>query len=328
MEGKRLYLITAGTAVLLLKTGSIPKTSSGKIQRYLCRAGFLNESLDIVGSSIFEDSSSTPKEVTLTHQDLRELNSQERHLQLADYLQVQVTQVLKIAQSHLDVQQPLSTVGLDSLMAIELKNCIETNLGVVLPAVPAFSLICEQDRLKLPDDIEDAYPLTQLQMGMLFHSEYNLDTPIYHNVSSYHLQAPFNLQYFQTAVQQLAVRHPVLRTSFEMSKFNEALQLVHQVVNLPLQVEDIRHLSVTQQEKVFSNCFKTEKRSLFDWTKAPLLRFYIHRRSQKTFQFTLIQLALPTRFRLVVPTIIHKSLFLKLLYLSHILDYELEFFSN
>lgn len=133
MEGKRLYLITAGTAVLLLKTGSIPKTSSGKIQRYLCRAGFFNESLDIVGSSIFEDSSSTPKEVTLTYQDLRELNSQERHLQLADYLQVQVTQVLKIAQSHLDVQQPLSTVGLDSLMAIELKNCIETNLGVVLP---------------------------------------------------------------------------------------------------------------------------------------------------------------------------------------------------
>ena len=40
-----------------------------------------------------------------------------------------------------------------------------------------------------------------------------------------------------------------------MSKFNEALQLVHQVVNLPLQVEDIRHLSVTQQEKVLSNCF-------------------------------------------------------------------------
>ena len=38
------------SAILLLKTGSIPKTSSGKIQRYACRTGFLDHHLDIVGS--------------------------------------------------------------------------------------------------------------------------------------------------------------------------------------------------------------------------------------------------------------------------------------
>ncbi|MCY7391119.1 MAG: fatty acyl-AMP ligase, partial [Leptolyngbyaceae cyanobacterium CAN_BIN12] len=37
---------------LLLKAGSIPKTSSGKIQRYACRTGFLTQGLDVVGSSI------------------------------------------------------------------------------------------------------------------------------------------------------------------------------------------------------------------------------------------------------------------------------------
>jgi len=36
-------------AVLLLRTGSIPKTSSGKIQRQTCRTCFLERSLDIVG---------------------------------------------------------------------------------------------------------------------------------------------------------------------------------------------------------------------------------------------------------------------------------------
>ncbi|MEC4812783.1 MAG: fatty acyl-AMP ligase [Scytonema sp. PMC 1069.18] len=36
-------------AVLLLKTTSIPKTSSGKIQRHACRRGFLTNSLDTVG---------------------------------------------------------------------------------------------------------------------------------------------------------------------------------------------------------------------------------------------------------------------------------------
>ena len=32
-------------AIVLLRTGSIPKTSSGKVQRYACRAGFLEETL-------------------------------------------------------------------------------------------------------------------------------------------------------------------------------------------------------------------------------------------------------------------------------------------
>ncbi|MBD2694342.1 fatty acyl-AMP ligase [Anabaena catenula] len=36
-------------AVLLLKTGSIPKTSSGKIQRHICRTRFLDGSLDVIG---------------------------------------------------------------------------------------------------------------------------------------------------------------------------------------------------------------------------------------------------------------------------------------
>ncbi|MGB3209045.1 MAG: fatty acyl-AMP ligase [Crinalium sp.] len=37
-------------AVLLLNVGAMPKTSSGKIQRYACRAGFLAGTLDIVNS--------------------------------------------------------------------------------------------------------------------------------------------------------------------------------------------------------------------------------------------------------------------------------------
>ncbi|MGB5633023.1 MAG: SDR family NAD(P)-dependent oxidoreductase, partial [Waterburya sp.] len=36
-------------AIVLLKTGSIPKTSSGKIQRHACKAGYLDRSLNAVG---------------------------------------------------------------------------------------------------------------------------------------------------------------------------------------------------------------------------------------------------------------------------------------
>lgn len=37
-------------AILLLRTGSVPKTTSGKIQRQACKIGFLTRSLNVMGS--------------------------------------------------------------------------------------------------------------------------------------------------------------------------------------------------------------------------------------------------------------------------------------
>lgn len=48
-------------AVLLLKAGSMPKTSSGKIQRHACRAGFLDGSLDVVARWQSWQSSDAPQ---------------------------------------------------------------------------------------------------------------------------------------------------------------------------------------------------------------------------------------------------------------------------
>ncbi|MEH1860172.1 MAG: amino acid adenylation domain-containing protein [Nostoc sp.] len=160
----------------------------------------------------------------------------------------------------------------------------ESNINV--KPVEPFSLLSQADRQKLPDDLEDAYPLSQLQAGMLFHSISSPDTAIYHNVTSLHLKAPFDLEKLQIAIQELAVYHPVLRTSFELEKYNELIQLVHKNISIPLQVEDLRHLCVNQQENVLAVWYEAEKSQKFDWTCPPLLRFQIHRRSEETFQFS------------------------------------------
>ena len=54
---------------------------------------------------------------------------------LHSYLSEQVARVLGLSPSKLDVQQPLSQLGLDSLMAVELKNRIAVDLGVNVPVV-------------------------------------------------------------------------------------------------------------------------------------------------------------------------------------------------
>jgi acyl transferase domain-containing protein/acyl carrier protein len=54
---------------------------------------------------------------------------------LQSYLSEQVARVLGLSVSRLDAEQPLSNLGLDSLMAVELKNRITVDLGVNVPMV-------------------------------------------------------------------------------------------------------------------------------------------------------------------------------------------------
>ncbi len=153
--------------------------------------------------------------------------------------------------------------------------------------VQAFSLISPQDRRTLPVAVEDAYPLTRLQSGMIFHSQYNPDSAVYHDIFSYQLQVDLNVQLFQVAMQHLVACHPILRTAFALGTLSEPLQLVYPTVDIPVQIEDLSHYTSTEQDALIAAWFEAEKKHPFDWTRAPLLRFHIHRRSETVFQLTL-----------------------------------------
>lgn len=57
----------------------------------------------------------------------------ERPALLQEYFLQQIARVTELDPAKIDPEQPMNTLGLDSLMAIELKNGIESSLGVSLP---------------------------------------------------------------------------------------------------------------------------------------------------------------------------------------------------
>ncbi|HSR49831.1 MAG TPA: SDR family NAD(P)-dependent oxidoreductase, partial [Acidobacteriota bacterium] len=65
------------------------------------------------------------------------LNGADGH-NVEDYLRQQASQVLGLDPSGLDLGQPLADLGFDSLMSIELRNRIESDLGVRVPIVHFF----------------------------------------------------------------------------------------------------------------------------------------------------------------------------------------------
>ncbi|UGA36349.1 hypothetical protein JOS77_18295 [Chromobacterium haemolyticum] len=61
--------------------------------------------------------------------------------------------------------------------------------GASAAARQAFSLIADADRLRLPDDVIEALPMSRLQAGMLFHSELSQNGAIFHDIFSFDLCA-------------------------------------------------------------------------------------------------------------------------------------------
>jgi amino acid adenylation domain-containing protein len=152
-----------------------------------------------------------------------------------------------------------------------------------------FSLISDEDRARLPGDIEDAYPLAALQEGMLYHMALQPDDAPYHNVDSWLVAAQLEPDLLRRAVQEVVRRHPLMRTSFDLDSYSQPLQLVHRDAVLPVGVEDLRHLPAADQEKHIAAFLAGQKRQLFDFTVAPQLRFHVHRLTADTFRFTLIE---------------------------------------
>uniref|UniRef100_UPI00389A4693 non-ribosomal peptide synthetase n=1 Tax=Tumebacillus lacus TaxID=2995335 RepID=UPI00389A4693 len=138
---------------------------------------------------------------------------------------------------------------------------------------------------QLPRDVVDAYPLTALQTGMIYHMTFTEESISYHNIAGWYMRMPFDRDVFEAAVARVVERHAILRTSFDLTSYVEPLQLVHERVSLPLRVDDLRHLSDEEQEREIESWMEREIRDKFDLACPPMLRLQIHLRSSDTLQF-------------------------------------------
>jgi acyl carrier protein len=120
-------------AVLLLKTASIPKTSSGKIQRQACRTQFLNNQLDVLQEwkdksneqVINEGKSVMQKQQTAMQNNL----SQIIKLGIQDWLISWIAKNKNLDLKQIDPSHSLTDYGFNSLESMNLFSDLETWLG-------------------------------------------------------------------------------------------------------------------------------------------------------------------------------------------------------
>jgi len=124
-------------AVVLLKPATLPKTSSGKVQRRACRSQFLAGTLNPVVQWQRQLQTSTQHEGTPGEEivALAELTSEaEKIAAVEKWLTHRIARRVEISPTEIDRQEPMASYGLNSLQVIEMSAELEVWMGQ--PVVP------------------------------------------------------------------------------------------------------------------------------------------------------------------------------------------------
>jgi len=121
-------------AVTLIKTGGMPKTSSGKIQRHACRTSFLNGGLAVVGAwseksadgEFHQNGAGGAKKAAAPPPLQRDYPTAET---IQAWLIANLAERLKVEPKDLRTDEPFASYGLDSVAAVSLSSEMEDWLG-------------------------------------------------------------------------------------------------------------------------------------------------------------------------------------------------------
>ncbi|MGB7344479.1 MAG: amino acid adenylation domain-containing protein [Pirellulaceae bacterium] len=232
--------------------------------------------------------------------ELRAMDRDARESRLQEFLTGELASIMGLGAAELDVHRPLSEMGLDSLMAIELKNNMESRLAITVPMArfmdgPSVATLCEvaaelvtgeasstSERETVAgansaisgDGSAFSRPLTHGQQALWFIQQMAPESSAYHVSDAMRVIGDFNLDHVRSALQTLVNRHSAYRTTFHHND-GHPYQAVHPTTDAPLEIVDATGWSEdeTQQHAV------TSANEPFDLERGPLIRLIIYRQA-------------------------------------------------
>ncbi|MFD8731431.1 amino acid adenylation domain-containing protein [Streptomyces sp. NPDC059611] len=203
--------------------------------------------------------------------------------------------VLRTGTDRIDPAEGLGHLGLDSLLAMELRARIHAELGVALPVVallsgtPAGELSAQlhdglaelastggadttDEAVTLHDD-PACYPLTQNQKALWFLKHLNPDGYAYNIGGAVEVNVALEPDLMFEAVRHLIARHPALRTNFLLED-GQAVQRVSEDTEPDLALFDVQG----EEWETIHATIVAEYRKPYDLAHDPLVRFRLFKR--------------------------------------------------
>ncbi len=286
-------------AVALLEPRTIPKTSSGKIQRHLCRQKFLDHKLKLLYMDILE-TTAIEDGAPASHSNIRAdllsaATPADQSALLTAYLQEQASRLLHLPAAALTLDAPLNALGIDSLTSVEFKNVLETDLGVTLSLTRflegATLADLEQEiqqhlagnvtaALLTPPPLSpapriQAMPLSFSQQRLWFMDRLEPGNPAYNIPVAVALRGRIQVEALRRSLEAIVSRHEALRTTFPTIQ-GEPAQVIGPPQPFTLPVYEV---TATPAADPIYELAQAEAQMPFDISRDCLLRAQLLRRA-------------------------------------------------
>lgn len=226
----------------------------------------------------------------------KQADESQRIALLSEHFTHVVSDVLRIKTELVTAESSLNDLGLDSLLAIELRARIQRDMKVALPVVTLLSGTVVSELInkintnlleKISNDTgvtatenkvveytnENEFPLSQNQTALWFLKHLNPDGYAYNIGGAVEVRTDLQPELMFEAVRELIRRHPLLRANFAQ-KNGQAMQFIS-----PEPLEDIALVDVEGREwNDIYNMIIEDYRKPYDLAYDSLMRFRLYRR--------------------------------------------------
>jgi amino acid adenylation domain-containing protein len=277
-------------AIALVKPAEVPKTTSGKLQRKVCREMYLGSRLDVVAewmtTSDYDANAgiSAPPAGPLTEEAAIE------------WLRSCLGSRLQIgSEAPVDIDRPITQYGLDSLLAMQLMHDIEGALGLTLsvsellrsPTVKELASIVTEhatapgrrlNAIRAGSQVSagNLYPTSAGQQSLWLLHELDPSSPAYNIACAARVINGLNPDALRLSFAFLVKRHGAFRTTFVQAD-GRPMQRLSDDSEIGFEVEDTAALDaheIAEQVAAASN-------EAFDLENGPLVRMRVYATKQR-----------------------------------------------
>ncbi|MDH6168360.1 amino acid adenylation domain-containing protein [Variovorax boronicumulans] len=273
------------SAVLLLNPGGMPKTTSGKLQRSACRAGWLDRSADAY--AIFERGAfvkggpvEAPAEAAVLDETEHALDAiwrevlrpadakpfaRDAHFFTRGGSSLTATQVAARISAHWDIDFPVRLM-FEQPRLRECAAAVRQQVAQDLRARPAAIAVLPPERRL------HALPLSHAQERQWFLWQLDPASAAYHMSGALRLTGALQADALRAALDDLVARHESLRTVFRAGSDGVAAQWIEPSGTVPLELIDLRGVPAAEREDRLAGETRRLKAAPFDLTQGGLLR--------------------------------------------------------
>ncbi|MCU0290207.1 MAG: condensation domain-containing protein, partial [Acidobacteria bacterium] len=134
-------------------------------------------------------------------------------------------------------------------------------------------ILAQSGQEKWQEEPEDIYPMSDIELGMVFYWLKDTHFSMYHNQFVYQFRlSHFDPGVFEKALLLTAQKHPILRTGFNIKDFEEPVQLVFKKAVVDFRHGDVQAMTKDEQEKHIRGLILEDRLNPFDIIVPPLWR--------------------------------------------------------